>query len=201
MLASLSPSSWAAPLLGQGAGWVWACSAFPAVPQPSWPLVPFQRPLLMLCCRAPFGAGLSLAPLVPIPPCLMVPVNAPWHPAGSYPQACCCRSAGLLVPVSPPPPPTAAASPWGRSTFTPYSPPTGQKNVRVTSLLICQGLLWVGTDQGIIVLLPVPRLEGIPKITGESALLVHLAPGGLAGQSGGFSAGPGGRSSALRWCW
>ncbi|NWU48537.1 ARGAL protein, partial [Dromas ardeola] len=42
----------------------------------------------------------------------------------------------------------------------------GQKHVRVTSLLICQGSLWVGTDQGIIVLLPVPRLEGIPKITG-----------------------------------
>lgn len=43
----------------------------------------------------------------------------------------------------------------------------GQKTVCVTSLLICQGLLWVGTAQGIIVTLPVPRLEGIPKITGE----------------------------------
>lgn len=43
----------------------------------------------------------------------------------------------------------------------------GQKHLCVTSLLICQGLLWVGTDQGVIVLLPVPRLEGIPKITGE----------------------------------
>ncbi|XP_053136520.1 rho guanine nucleotide exchange factor 10-like protein isoform X14 [Hemicordylus capensis] len=43
----------------------------------------------------------------------------------------------------------------------------GQKSVRVTSLMICQGLLWVGTDQGILVLLPVPRLEGIPKITGK----------------------------------
>lgn len=43
---------------------------------------------------------------------------------------------------------------------------TGQKHLCVTSLLICQGLLWVGTDQGVIVLLPVPRLEGIPKITG-----------------------------------
>lgn len=42
----------------------------------------------------------------------------------------------------------------------------GQKHLCVTSLLICQGLLWVGTDQGVIVLLPVPRLEGIPKITG-----------------------------------
>lgn len=43
----------------------------------------------------------------------------------------------------------------------------GQKHLCVTSLLICQGLLWVGTDQGVIVLLPVPRLEGIPKITGK----------------------------------
>ncbi len=46
----------------------------------------------------------------------------------------------------------------------------GQKTVCVTSLLICQGLLWVGTAQGIIVTLPVPRLEGIPKITGEPQL-------------------------------
>ena len=38
--------------------------------------------------------------------------------------------------------------------------------MRVTSLLICQGLLWVGTAQGIIITLPVPKLEGIPKITG-----------------------------------
>lgn len=48
------------------------------------------------------------------------------------------------------------------------SPSAGQKHLCVTSLLICQGLLWVGTDQGVIVLLPVPRLEGIPKITGET---------------------------------
>ncbi|XP_019397023.1 PREDICTED: rho guanine nucleotide exchange factor 10-like protein isoform X5 [Crocodylus porosus] len=54
----------------------------------------------------------------------------------------------------------------------------GQKNVRVTSLLICQGLLWVGTDQGIIVLLPVPRLEGIPKITGKGMVSLngHCGP-------------------------
>lgn len=38
--------------------------------------------------------------------------------------------------------------------------------MRVTSLLICQGLLWVGTAQGLIITLPVPKLEGIPKITG-----------------------------------
>lgn len=42
----------------------------------------------------------------------------------------------------------------------------GQKSMRVTSLLICQGLLWVGTAQGLIITLPVSKLEGIPKITG-----------------------------------
>lgn len=55
-----------------------------------------------------------------------------------------------------------------RALLTPASFSTGQKHLCVTSLLICQGLLWVGTDQGVIVLLPVPRLEGIPKITGEA---------------------------------
>ncbi|XP_027142070.1 rho guanine nucleotide exchange factor 10-like protein [Larimichthys crocea] len=39
--------------------------------------------------------------------------------------------------------------------------------VCVSSLLICHGLLWVGTSQGIIVAFPVPTLEGIPKITGS----------------------------------
>lgn len=53
----------------------------------------------------------------------------------------------------------------------------GQKHVCVTSLLICQGQLWVGTDQGVIVLLPVPRLEGIPKITGEVLAKSCWGPG------------------------
>ncbi|XP_045441103.1 rho guanine nucleotide exchange factor 10-like protein isoform X2 [Pipistrellus kuhlii] len=54
----------------------------------------------------------------------------------------------------------------------------GQKHVCVTSLLICQGQLWVGTDQGVIVLLPVPRLEGIPKITGKGMVSLngHCGP-------------------------
>ncbi|XP_072308272.1 rho guanine nucleotide exchange factor 10-like protein isoform X3 [Eucyclogobius newberryi] len=54
---------------------------------------------------------------------------------------------------------------------------TGQK-MRVTSLLICQGLLWVGTAQGVIVTLPVPKLEGIPKITGKGmiSLNAHCGP-------------------------
>ncbi|XP_023365439.1 rho guanine nucleotide exchange factor 10-like protein isoform X3 [Otolemur garnettii] len=54
----------------------------------------------------------------------------------------------------------------------------GQKHLCVTSLLICHGLLWVGTDQGVIVLLPVPRLEGIPKITGKGMVSLngHCGP-------------------------
>lgn len=36
----------------------------------------------------------------------------------------------------------------------------------VSSLLVCQGLLWVGTSQGVIICFPVPTLEGVPKITG-----------------------------------
>uniref|UniRef100_A0A671NHJ2 Rho guanine nucleotide exchange factor 10-like protein n=1 Tax=Sinocyclocheilus anshuiensis TaxID=1608454 RepID=A0A671NHJ2_9TELE len=63
------------------------------------------------------------------------------------------------------------------STPSAYLSP-GQKTVCVTSLLICQGLLWVGTAQGIIVTLPVPRLEGIPKITGKgmTSLNAHNGP-------------------------
>ncbi|XP_041639947.1 rho guanine nucleotide exchange factor 10-like protein isoform X5 [Cheilinus undulatus] len=55
---------------------------------------------------------------------------------------------------------------------------TGQKSIRVTSLLICQGLLWVGTAQGLIITLPVPKLEGIPKITGKGmvSLNAHWGP-------------------------
>ncbi|XP_026162721.1 rho guanine nucleotide exchange factor 10-like protein isoform X2 [Mastacembelus armatus] len=55
---------------------------------------------------------------------------------------------------------------------------TGQKGMRVTSLLICQGLLWVGTAEGLIITLPVPKLEGIPKITGKGmfSLNAHCGP-------------------------
>ncbi|TWW62743.1 Rho guanine nucleotide exchange factor 10-like protein [Takifugu flavidus] len=55
---------------------------------------------------------------------------------------------------------------------------TGPKSMQVSSLLICQGLLWVGTAQGLIITLPVPRLEGIPKITGKGmiSLNAHCGP-------------------------
>ncbi|KAM8927225.1 rho guanine nucleotide exchange factor 10-like protein isoform 1-T1 [Pelodytes ibericus] len=49
----------------------------------------------------------------------------------------------------------------------------GQKIARVTALLICQGFLWVGTDLGIVITLPVPKLEGIPKITGKGMVSLN----------------------------
>lgn len=75
--------------------------------------------------------------------------------------------------------------------LTPSSLSAGQKHLCITSLLICQGLLWVGTDQGVLVLLPVPRLEGIPKITGE---VPGAAPGRARAQL--WRMGWGGRNSS-----
>ena len=45
---------------------------------------------------------------------------------------------------------------------------TGTQRVTVSSLLVCYGLLLVGTNLGMTVALSVPRLQGIPKVTGES---------------------------------
>ncbi|XP_072107240.1 rho guanine nucleotide exchange factor 10 isoform X5 [Mobula birostris] len=49
----------------------------------------------------------------------------------------------------------------------------GQQRATVTSLLVCHGLLMVGTNLGIIVALPVPRLQGIPKVTGRGMVSYH----------------------------
>ncbi|OCT80592.1 rho guanine nucleotide exchange factor 10 isoform X1 [Xenopus laevis] len=49
----------------------------------------------------------------------------------------------------------------------------GQHRVSVTSLLVCHGLLMVGTNLGVLVSLPVPRLQGIPKVTGRGMVSYH----------------------------
>lgn len=49
------------------------------------------------------------------------------------------------------------------------SVPAGHQRLSVTSLLVCHGLLMVGTSLGLVVALPVPRLQGIPKVTGEQS--------------------------------
>nr|XP_014352506.1 PREDICTED: rho guanine nucleotide exchange factor 10 isoform X2 [Latimeria chalumnae] len=53
----------------------------------------------------------------------------------------------------------------------------GQHRVSVTSLLVSYGLLLVGTNLGIIVALPVPRLQGIPKVTGRGMVSYHAHNG------------------------
>lgn len=40
----------------------------------------------------------------------------------------------------------------------------------VSSLLVCHGLLLVGTNLGVTVALSVPRLQGIPKVTGNTKI-------------------------------
>ncbi|XP_078504041.1 rho guanine nucleotide exchange factor 10 isoform X2 [Lissotriton helveticus] len=54
---------------------------------------------------------------------------------------------------------------------------TGHQHVSVTSLLVCHGLLLVGTNLGLIVALPVPRLQGIPKVTGRGMVSYHAHNG------------------------
>lgn len=44
---------------------------------------------------------------------------------------------------------------------------SGTQRVSVSSLLVCHGLLLVGTNLGVTVALSVPRLQGIPKVTGN----------------------------------
>lgn len=43
----------------------------------------------------------------------------------------------------------------------------------VSSLLVCHGLLLVGTNLGVTVALSVPRLQGIPKVTGNTLTSLH----------------------------
>ncbi|XP_007942626.1 rho guanine nucleotide exchange factor 10 [Orycteropus afer afer] len=53
----------------------------------------------------------------------------------------------------------------------------GHQRISVTSLLVCHGLLMVGTNLGIVVALPVPRLQGIPKVTGRGMVSYHAHNG------------------------
>jgi len=45
--------------------------------------------------------------------------------------------------------------------------------VTVTALLACKGLLWVGTNVGISLTIPLPRLEGVPIISGRVNISYH----------------------------
>ncbi|KAJ3613354.1 hypothetical protein NHX12_019604 [Muraenolepis orangiensis] len=53
----------------------------------------------------------------------------------------------------------------------------GNQRVSVSSLLVCYGLLLVGTNLGVTVALSVPRLQGIPKVTGRGMVSFHAHNG------------------------
>lgn len=46
-------------------------------------------------------------------------------------------------------------------------------SVYVTALMACKGLLWVGTNVGITLTVPLPRLEGVPIISGGVNISYH----------------------------
>ncbi|XP_012251368.2 rho guanine nucleotide exchange factor 10 isoform X2 [Athalia rosae] len=48
-----------------------------------------------------------------------------------------------------------------------------QTIVTVTALMACKGLLWVGTNVGISLTIPLPRLEGVPIISGRVNISYH----------------------------
>lgn len=51
------------------------------------------------------------------------------------------------------------------------------QNVYVTALMACKGLLWVGTNVGIALSIPLPRLEGVPIISGRANVSHHAHSG------------------------
>ncbi|XP_044021639.1 rho guanine nucleotide exchange factor 10 isoform X2 [Siniperca chuatsi] len=53
----------------------------------------------------------------------------------------------------------------------------GNQRVSVSSLLVCHGLLMVGTNLGVTVALSVPRLQGIPKVIGRGMVSLHAHNG------------------------
>ncbi|XP_077411447.1 rho guanine nucleotide exchange factor 10 isoform X2 [Vanacampus margaritifer] len=53
----------------------------------------------------------------------------------------------------------------------------GNQRVSVSSLLVCHGMLLVGTNLGVTVALSVPRLQGIPKVTGRGMVSLHAHSG------------------------
>lgn len=52
-----------------------------------------------------------------------------------------------------------------------------QTSVHVTALEATKGLLWVGTNVGIVLSIPLPRLEGVPIISGRANVSHHAHSG------------------------
>ncbi|KAK3857916.1 hypothetical protein Pcinc_035865 [Petrolisthes cinctipes] len=53
-------------------------------------------------------------------------------------------------------------------------------SVYVTALLASRGLLWVGTNVGVALTIPLPRLEGVPIISGRANISYHAHKGPIS---------------------
>merc|ERR1711872_114152 len=50
---------------------------------------------------------------------------------------------------------------------------SSKRSIYVTALSAAKGLLWVGTNVGIALTIPLPRLEGVPIISGKANISYH----------------------------
>merc|ERR1719266_2607354 len=50
---------------------------------------------------------------------------------------------------------------------------SSKRSIYVTALKAAKGLLWVGTNVGIALTIPLPRLEGVPIISGKANISYH----------------------------
>jgi len=50
---------------------------------------------------------------------------------------------------------------------------SNRRSIYVTALAAAKGLLWVGTNVGIALTIPLPRLEGVPIISGKANISYH----------------------------
>ena len=49
----------------------------------------------------------------------------------------------------------------------------GKRSVSVTALSASKGLLWIGTNVGMALTIPLPRLEGVPIVSGKANISYH----------------------------
>ena len=53
------------------------------------------------------------------------------------------------------------------------------RNTHITYMVATKGLLWMGTNVGCILTLPLPRLEGVPQIKGRPTISYHAHTGAI----------------------
>ena len=47
------------------------------------------------------------------------------------------------------------------------------EKISVTALLFTPGFLWVGTSVGLILLYPLPKMQGVPRVIGRACVAFH----------------------------